>query len=283
MVDDNISVSKAVAYYIDSLGSKPCAVNYRWLWERYIDHDPLTWVSTWSTQHVNDYVKARVDQGLAPSTIAYHLRLIKQGILWAEENGYAGPRSRVKWKSPKIKQKTRYLTEDEVKELKHCCTEHERIVVEGLLATGCRWSELLGLRWSDIDFEARAIKVWSSKTDSERRVPIPEALFETLADSYWRAKHPAWPFPRVSPRHIADAIGVAKINTPEKVERYGKATIHSLRHTYASRLLQAGMSLKEVSVLLGHKSVAMTERYAHLDAVKTGEKARLILDGLNKE
>jgi len=175
--DSDISVSQAVAGYIDTLQGKSCQPNYFWLWDRYLI-DLKTSVSDWSTTSVLFYVKQLEDKGLAPSTIAYHLRLIKQGILWAEENGYEGPRSRVKWKSPKIKQKTRYLTETEIRELKDYATKDEWAVIEGLLDTGCRWSELLGLKWYDIDDDNRTIKVWASKTESERVVPLSETLYQ---------------------------------------------------------------------------------------------------------
>ena len=62
----------------------------------------------------------------------------------------------------------------------------------------------------------------------------------------------------------------------------GKVTIHTLRHTFASRLVQAGVSLAKVSKLLGHRSVTTTEIYAHLAPNEVSEEATKVLNGLQK-
>lgn len=59
-------------------------------------------------------------------------------------------------------------------------------------------------------------------------------------------------------------------------DKRGRATIHTLRDTYASRLVQQGMSLKKVAELLGHTTTAMTEKYANLEAINVSEEARAI-------
>jgi site-specific recombinase XerD len=63
-------------------------------------------------------------------------------------------------------------------------------------------------------------------------------------------------------------------------EKGGKVTIHTLRHTFASRLVQAGVSLAKVSKLLGHSSVMTTEIYAHLAPNEVSEEAVVVLNGL---
>jgi site-specific recombinase XerD len=84
-----------------------------------------------------------------------------------------------------------------------------------------------------------------------------------------------------TPQSIKKAIDRAGLNDPDVVKnKGGKITIHTLRHTFASRLVQAGVSLAKVSKLLGHSSVTTTEIYAHLAPNEVSEKATTVLNGL---
>jgi site-specific recombinase XerD len=76
--------------------------------------------------------------------------------------------------------------------------------------------------------------------------------------------------PRVTGcRLIPEAMDRAGLNAPEIVREHGRATIHSLRHTYASWLLAGGADLADVQGALGHTTLAMTRRYAHLSKAQT--------------
>ncbi len=82
---------------------------------------------------------------------------------------------------------------------------------------------------------------------------------------------------------IRKAIDRAGLNDPDVVkEKRGKVTIHTLRHTFASRLVQTGVSLAKVSKLLGHSSVTTTEIYAHLAPNEVSEEATKVLNGLHR-
>jgi len=75
-----------------------------------------------------------------------------------------------------------------------------------------------------------------------------------------------------------DRVG---INATHRVERYGKATIHSLRDTFASRLVSQGISLYDLQMLLGHASPTMTQKYAHLSVQDSAKRAVKVLDELH--
>ena len=82
---------------------------------------------------------------------------------------------------------------------------------------------------------------------------------------------------------IKKAIDRAGLNDPGVVnEKGGKVTIDSLRHTFASRLVQNGVSLAKVSKLLGHSPIATTEIYAHLAPNEASEEAMKVLNGLDR-
>ncbi|MFN3486936.1 MAG: tyrosine-type recombinase/integrase, partial [Planctomycetota bacterium] len=76
---------------------------------------------------------------------------------------------------------------------------------------------------------------------------------------------------------IRSCIEEVGLNKPELVERYGKVTVHTFRHTFASRLVQAGVPLYHVQALLGHTSPQMTQRYAHLRVDKASTEAAAVL------
>jgi integrase len=86
--------------------------------------------------------------------------------------------------------------------------------------------------------------------------------------------------PRASTAALRRAMTRAGLNTPELVERYGRANAHTLRDTFASWLVQSGMSLFKVQRLLGHASPQMTMKYAKLEPRGVSDEAAAILDGL---
>lgn len=147
-----------------------------------------------------------------------------------------------------------------------------------------RRGEVLGLRWQDVDLEARTVTVSQTlvaaregaafqepKTKSgSRRIPLPSEVVKSLKSwcTRWKEKRlklgPDWPqtglvFPSeagtpINPRNFLRTFKqvVAKAGLPETV------TIHSLRHTYATLLLEVGEHPKLVQELLGHSSISVT-------------------------
>jgi len=157
-----------------------------------------------------------------------------------------------------------FHTDEEIDKLLAACPSLGwRIVVLLGADTGLRRGEMAQLRWQDVDFENNQIYVAPDKTENHRFVPMTATLREVLEQAQKGAKSEyvvdvGWESSRNSkdfltsyyPR-IAKAAGV-------------KSFLHKLRHTYASQLVQKGVGLYEVSKLLGHSSIQMTEIYAHL-------------------
>ena len=135
------------------------------------------------------------------------------------------------------------------------------------IAYGCglRVSELTHLRLGDIDSARRLLWVRHGKGNKDRSVPCPEVLLGELRD-HWATHRPAdWLFPGRNghPVHVATlqrAFQAARrgAGLPERV------TIHTLRHCYATHLLEAGIDLPTLQGLLGHGQLSTTLRYIHL-------------------
>jgi integrase len=136
------------------------------------------------------------------------------------------------------------------------------------LHTGCRKGELLRLEWRKINLQAGLIYLEAEHTNANRRRSVPPngiARAAIMNRIKFRAKHcPAshWVFCNKKGKRILDI----KRSFPNACKRAGieDFRIHDLRHTCAAWLVTAGVPLAEVRDLLGHHSVKMTERYAHL-------------------
>lgn len=149
--------------------------------------------------------------------------------------------------------------------------------VEVLIDTGLRCGELWRLTRFDLDFDAGVIRVWESKTDLPRSIPMTDRVRVILQH---RVRKTDRPFPfnnnwmHAAWDRVRDHLGMSddKHFVP-----------HILRHTFASRLVQRGVPLQVVQQLLGHSSIVMTMRYANLapsnltDAVALLNRPRLHL------
>ncbi|MDN7423758.1 tyrosine-type recombinase/integrase [Burkholderia dolosa] len=136
------------------------------------------------------------------------------------------------------------------------------------LSTGCRKNELLGLTWDRIDFDRRSFGLEPEHTKNGRRrlVPLNDLAMSALSEQRaWVVAHQpgsVWVFPsRTGGRVRTFQKGFASACERTGIENF---RIHDLRHTFASWLVMDGVSLYVVKDLLGHSSVAVTERYAHL-------------------
>ena len=169
-----------------------------------------------------------------------------------------------------------------------------------LLDTGARYNEDAQVRWDMIDFTSGTINLYRSKVDNESLWVLPRRSLQMLTARRARLKGDgvlsSYVFPKLenggrhydstedaprghATRAIQRHIDMCGLNDDE--ERMGRVTPHTFRHTFASRLLQAGVSLSKVSKLLGHANETTTQIYAHLCPAATGAEAAAVLDRLH--
>jgi integrase/recombinase XerC len=146
-------------------------------------------------------------------------------------------------------------------------------VLEVFYSAGIRASELVGLNWSDVDFQLGIIRV-VGKGSKERIVPIGEVALQALRD-YGQEVRKKWSLPctganpvflnhrgrRITTRSVARVV--------EKHLREAGIAVkmgpHGLRHSFATHLLNSGADLRVIQELLGHASLSTTQRYTHLN------------------
>jgi integrase len=181
-------------------------------------------------------------------------RIFNLAIAWgkAERNPVKGVRFFREEKLPE-----RVLTDDEVELLLLCCNRITRDVVRFALNTGMRRGEILNLKWDQVDLRTGYIIVTKTKSGKQRNIPINDTASHVLER---QPRNGAYVFhrdgkPAKSVRHTFEqAVKKAAI---------GHCRFHDLRHTFATKLVLAGVSLPVVKELLGHSTITTTMRYAH--------------------
>jgi integrase len=174
----------------------------------------------------------------------------------------------------------RFLSDDERQRLLDACkasrNPYLHTVVVLALATGARKGELLSLRWPDVDLKRGTLTFHQTKNGERRAVPLTgQALALMQQHAKVRRLTTQLVFPNATgtrPLGIRNAFAAA-------VQRAGIADFHfhDLRHSAASYLAMSGASLMEIAEILGHKTLAMVKRYAHLSEAHTaGVVARMV-------
>lgn len=257
---------------------------------------------------VQEWVDELVRSGLAPSTVARCYHLLSASFKAAVKAGRiaASPCTSIELpRQPPADE--RYLTWNEVEAVAHFLDDRDALLVWLLVGTGLRWGEAVGAHLHRLDLPARRLDVhecWDQKTREVK--PYPKG----------RAKRsvplPAWLVDRLGP-HVQALPGVTSCGATHRrgsrcrsgliipgrgtVVDYDSwrrtkwapalaraevvdATIHDLRHSYASWMVQGGMTIEALSELLGHSSIVVTQRYSHF-ADTQWTKAREILDGMS--
>lgn len=174
------------------------------------------------------------------------------------------------------------LSRDEVARLFACVPQPvERLMLQTAYACGLRASEVLAVQVADIDSSRMVLWVRHGKGNKDRGVPLSAALLEVLRN-HWRRHRPAtWLFPGRTPSGRRSLGGLQRV-CRRAVLAAGitkKASLHTLRHSYATHLLEAGVDLLTIQRLLGHRDLHTTARYLHLSEPHLAQTPGL-LEGL---
>ena len=153
-------------------------------------------------------------------------------------------------------------------------TPQNKAYLTTVYSCGLRLQETLNLQVSDIDSERMRIHVHRGKGAKDRYVPLPEACLHILR-SYWKLhRNATWIFPRLGrsskegptatiPMNKASVQGaLRRVLKQLKIKK--RVSVHTLRHSYATHLLEAGVNIRRIQQYLGHRSLNTTMIYLHL-------------------
>ena len=162
------------------------------------------------------------------------------------------------------------LSPDEVTQFFEGITSlKHRAILMTAYAAGLRISEVVGLRVADIDSRRMTIRICQGKGRKDREVMLSPRLLVVLR-AYWKATRPTdWLFPgNVPGRPITDgSVHRICVRAADAAGLGKHVTIHTLRHSFATHLLEGGTDLQTIQVLLGHRSLRTTAVYTHVSAV----------------
>lgn len=223
---------------------------------------------------IREHIARRKNEGVSDATINREQALLSAAInLYNRDFSESLPNPtkgrKLKEPEPRIrwikKQEAETLIAEAEKSLRaHYLADFIRLA----LHTGCRSQEMLGLEWSRVDLESRMILLEGqhTKTAKRRSVPLNKVAYQALvARKAFRDEHcpdSPWVFCSKAGERIASVkTSFATARDTAKITNF---RIHDLRHTCAAWLTSAGRPLEEIRDLLGHSSITMTEKYAHL-------------------
>ena len=141
-----------------------------------------------------------------------------------------------------------------------------RVALTVIYACGLRLSEAVNLHVSDIDGERMLVRIRNGKGAKDRYVPLPEKTVELLR-SYWLLHRPKdWLFPAKKKHGAINATSIQRAfkDALKQSGVHKAASVHTLRHSYATHLLEKGEDLRVIQELLGHRSPNTTAVYTHL-------------------
>jgi len=225
------------------------------------------------TPEVVEGFKLKLAENRSKATVNRHLALLRHLFNRAIRRGYAGrnPVSAIGLFREE-NSRSRWLTTAEEGDLFKIIPEPYRAFCRVALYTGCRRSELLAARWDLIDWERGVLMLPTSKSGKPRPVELSSVVLQTLQQVPRRLDTPMI-FPdcrKVSHRFPA---WVREAKLP------GAVTLHTLRHTFASRLVMAGVDLLTVKDLGGWGDLTMVQRYAHLAPAHRREAVEALARG----
>ncbi len=225
---------------------------------------------------VRGFVASEINRGQKKSSASRRLAALRSFIKYLNREGLLKKNPARLISSPKLpKQLPRFLTVDEIFGLVEkpgglsFIEQRDRAILELLYSSGLRVGELSGLNVEDVNLDEGLVKVMG-KGRKERIVPVGskarEALRSYLVEKMLQKKSDKALFVSRNGKRL-DPRGVRRI-----VRKYslalgieGKVSPHTLRHTFATHLLQSGADLRVIQELLGHASLSTTQKYTHLD------------------
>lgn len=158
------------------------------------------------------------------------------------------------------------LTKDEVKKLlSKTDTRKSKLIMSLLYSSGLRVSELVNLKLTDINLEEKIGWVRSGKGSKDRVFILSRDLCDDLKEYTSKKKDYQYLFSKNKPLTTRNIQKIVKL-TREKSEISKKVTPHTLRHSFATHLLESGTDIRLIQSLLGHSSLSTTQLYTHISS-----------------
>ena len=231
-----------------------------WLLSNGIDHP-----NDVSSRHIRGYLSGLSARGLKSNTIHGHARAIKTFMLFCFTEGYAS--ERLFFAMPAVgRPRLPVLTRLELKQLLEACiSRRDRALVMFLTDTGARRAELIALNWGDVNIDNGIVLIARGKGNKSRTVIAGVKTRRALIKYRNTVRHKATdPLFQTQTSTRLAASGLRSLFQRLGARGGVKVSPHTLRRTFATMSLRAGMNVLHLQGLLGHSSLEMTQRYVEL-------------------
>jgi len=226
-------------------------------------------LSAITPKDIQDYQSRRLKDGMRPATVNRELACLKHLFNIAKQrSNFFGdnPVSKINFLEEN-NQIERVLTHDEEKKLISYLAPHIKPIISTAIYTGMRKGELISLKWDNVNLDTNLITIEATNSKSKRikKIPISQTLRKVLLQQKLITGFHEFVFltPKGDKYKRVDSLNSFK-RACDKAGISG-LRFHDLRHTAATRMIEAGVNIVVVSKLLGHASIITTMRYAHPD------------------
>jgi len=253
--------------YLQKLELKKYSINtartYTAMFEGFINHYKEKDIIDLGEIEIRDYVTNKISKQVSDSQINQIINSIKfyyEVVLGMPNRFYQIERPKKKDRLPVV------LSKEEVKSIINCTTNIKHYCILSVIySSGLRISELLNLKISDIDSSRMMIRVEDSKGGKDRYTLLSESLLKKLRVYYKEYKPTKYLIEgQGGGQYSTTSIGKILKRACEKAKIRKKVITHTLRHSFATHLLEQGTDLRSIQTLLGHYSIATTEIYTHV-------------------
>lgn len=219
-----------------------------------------------TSRMIAEYKVRRRGEGLSPRTVNYELTLMSHAFNlaikeweWVKDNPVARVR---KERVHSIME--RWLTLDEEKKLLAASPQWLQEIIVFAIHTGFRQGEILGLKWSQIDFRRKTMTIFEQKNRCVDTLPLNATILNLLTEKASNGPDPTdLVFTNHLHKHIDKSVLIRAFHLAIGKAKIQRLRFHDLRHTFATRLVQSGVDLFTVQKLGRWKNTSMVMRYAH--------------------
>lgn len=260
-----ILIDSAITTFLDQYKGRDRSIIQRlgW-WAEHLKGRPVGKVTR---QHIKAALDVLTKGKKSPATLNRYKAAISSLFEWFNEqyNTKHNPAREVRQKAEN-NGRTRFLSDDELSRLLKAASvsrwERLHLLIHMAIATGARRSELINLKWSDLDFQSRTAHLPRTKNGSQRVLTLTVAVIQELMP--FRQVGDVYLFPHTAALHGPFAHFDHHWKACRKEAEITDFHFHDLRHTCASLLAKNGATLLEIANHLGHKTLTMVMQYAHL-------------------
>ena len=236
-------------------------------------------ISDVSRNIINSYIRLLREKNLTATSVTRKIASLRGFFKWAVSTGFINANPAATLEQPKIPQKLpKVISVKEIEEmLKSDLTPVEHVILELLYSCGLRVSELVNLKVPDIDLGSKYIRCFG-KGSKERIVPIGSKALKAIKD-YEKERDFILQKNRLTSKNLLlteDGKNITRQEVYTFIHKLGEKihksiSPHTLRHTFATHLLENGADLRVVQELLGHSDVATTQLYTHISKKRLKE------------